>query len=283
MNYTLMSVLFIGGSLLYATLGVLLGRKLMRPRVAEGHNDVLVPIFLTAGVIYAVLLAFIVVAMWESYDNANANTSEEASILVPMYRQTMDFAPDKGEAMRELIRSYAENVVKQWEEFRATGNGGHEARLAVDRIIHLYGTLSPATKIKEIADAQFYSDFAQLMTDRNKRLLEAAESLSWVMWFASVGGGMVVVGMCFVLYMDRALMHYIMTSILSVMIGALLLVMAVLNKPFLGPLAISSEAFESSLVQFKLIDEDFAQIAKEAQASEAKPAAEAPAAKGHTD
>ena len=47
MNYTLMSVVVVGGSVLYALLGVFCGRKLMKHRVAEGHNDVLVPIFLT--------------------------------------------------------------------------------------------------------------------------------------------------------------------------------------------------------------------------------------------
>jgi len=263
MSYSLIGVLVLGGSVLYAVLGVLFGRKLMRHRVAEGHNDVLVPIFLTAGVIYAVLLAFIVVAMWESYDNAKANTAEEASLLVPLYRQSMDFSPQKGAEMRKLIREYGEGVVEQWEHFRVTGEGSASARLAVDRIIHLYGTLTPATKIKEIVDAQFYETFSSLMTDRNKRLLQASESLSWVMWLAAIGGGMIVVGMCFVLYMDKALMHFVMTSILSAMIGALLVVMIILDRPFVGPLGISPEPFDASLALFEKIDGDFKQIEDE--------------------
>jgi hypothetical protein len=253
----------------------------MRHRVAEGHNDVLVPIFLTAGVIYAVLLAFIVVAMWETYDNANANTAEEASLLVPLYRQSMDFSPEKGTEMRKLIREYGEGVVDQWEHFRTTGEGSASARLAVDRIIHLYGTLSPATKIKEIVDMQFYDTFSHLMTDRNKRLLQASESLSWVMWLAAIGGGMIVVGMCFVLYMDKALMHFVMTAILSGSIGALLLVMIILNRPFMGPLGLSPEPFEASLALFGKIDEDFKQIEEEeakAAAGTASAEAAAPAA-----
>jgi hypothetical protein len=277
MNYALISVLALGGSVLYALVGVFTGRKLMRHQVAEGHNDVLVPIFLTAGVIYAVLLAFMVVAMWESYDAAKANTAEEASLLVPLYRQTMDFSPEKGAEMRELVRNYAEGVIDQWEHFRVTAQGSSSARMTVDRIIHLYGTMSPSTPIKGIVDQQFYTTFSQLMTDRNKRLLQAAEALSWVMWLAAIGGGVVTVGMCFVLYMDRALMHYVMTGTLAAMIGALLAIMFVLNKPFQGPLGITPEPFETSLALFKLIDDDFKQIdSEEAKGAGAAPA-EAPA------
>lgn len=263
MTYILIGLAIVGGSILFAVLGVLLGRKLVHRHVAEGHNDVLVPMFLTAGVIYAVLLAFMIIAMWENYDNAAANTSEEASLLVPMYRQAMDLPAKEGTEMRELIRGYAEGVIHQWERFRTTAQGSTEARMNVDRMIHLLGRTEPTTKSQEIVQTQFFQTFSQLMTDRNKRLLQAAESLSWVMWVASVGGGVVTVGMCFFLYMDKAVPHVAMTSVLSALIGVLLLIMVVLNRPFIGPLGIEPEPFEASLKLFELIDSDFKQIETE--------------------
>src|SRR5579872_2818993 len=65
MSEGLYAVLFIGGTVLFGVVGVLVGRRIVRHHVAEGHNDVLVPLFMTAGVIYAVLLGFTVVAEWE--------------------------------------------------------------------------------------------------------------------------------------------------------------------------------------------------------------------------
>jgi hypothetical protein len=62
MSMVVYALLFVGGAVLYAVVGVLIGRKIVRHQVAEGHNDVLVPVFLTAGVIYAVLLGFTVIA-----------------------------------------------------------------------------------------------------------------------------------------------------------------------------------------------------------------------------
>jgi multisubunit Na+/H+ antiporter MnhC subunit len=260
MQWLLLGLLFVGGAVVFAVVGVTIARRFIRPIVAEGHNDVLVPLFLTAGVIYAVLLAFMVIAMWESYDAAKANTAEEASLLVPMYRQSMAMSPEKGGEMRKLIREYAEGVVGGWERFRETAEGTAKARMTIDRIIYVFGTLKPETKAEEIMDVQFLQTFSQLMTDRNKRLLHASESLSWVMWLAVAGGGMITIGMSFVLFMDRAVPHIVMTSVLAGLVGLLLLLMAVLNRPFVGPLGVQPEPFESALRLFVQIDDDFKNI-----------------------
>ena len=256
-GWVFLAIAFVGGAVAFAVAGALVSRTLIRHHVAEGHNDVLVPIFLTAGVIYAVLLGFMVVAMWEAYDGAHANTAEEASLLVPLYRQTEVIAPEKGVAMRGLIRTYAEDAIKGWPKFQTTGQGSPEARVTVDSMLKLYATLTPATKVRELAATQFLDTLSQMLLDRNKRLLQASESLSWVMWLAAVGGGMVTVGMSFVLYMDKPRPQAVMTSVLAALIGVLLFIMAVFNHPFQGPLAITPEPFESSIKLFDQIDGDF--------------------------
>ena len=78
----------IGFSIFYASSGVVLVRRIVHGRISEGHNDLPVPIFQTAGTIYAVLLAFSVIAVWQSYGAARENEAEEASTLATLYRQT---------------------------------------------------------------------------------------------------------------------------------------------------------------------------------------------------
>ena len=253
MSALVLAVLFIGGAVLYAVVGVLIGRKLVRRHIAEGHNDVLVPLFLTAGVMYAVLLAFMVVAEWESYDAAHANTAEEAALLVPLYRQTVVMAEENGDRMRKVIRSYAEDVIHGWEDFQA----GHRNTVAgkdVNDVFRVFATMTPATKARELIYAQFLETFSHVILDRNKRYLQASESLSWVMWLGAIGGGAVTVGMTFFLYMDRRWPHVAMVSIMAALFGTLLFMMAVLSRPFVGPLAIEPAPFETSLSVFDDVD-----------------------------
>jgi len=235
-----------------------------------------VPLFLTAGVIYAVLLAFMVIAMWETYDAAKANVAEEASLMVPIYRQSYAMSPEKGDEMRHLIREYGEGVIKDWETFRVTAKGSPQARYVANKIVAVFNTMEPKTKAREIATAQFMTTYSQFLLDRNKRLVQASESLSWIMWIAVIGGAMVTVGMSFVLYMDYPPPQYVMTSVLATGIGLLIFLMLVLNRPFVGPLGIEPEPYEASLQLFNLIDQDFKKIDAELSAGEHKAGEAAP-------
>ncbi|HEY5337285.1 MAG TPA: hypothetical protein VIJ85_03705 [Rhizomicrobium sp.] len=255
MNGLLLAIVFVGGAVAYAIGGVLLTRKYVHHHVAEGHNDVLVPLFLTAGVIYAVLLGFMVVAVWESYDAAHETAATEAATLVPLYRQTSDMAPIPGAKMRAVIRQYAEYVVSdEWKSLETTGHASEKARKASGDILRVYATLSPINKIREIIDAQFLSTYSDVLIERNKRLMQATESLSWVMWLGAIGGAVVVIGMSFIIYMDNWWPHVLMVCVMSALIGMLLFMMAVLSRPFVGPLALESAPFEASLKVFDDVD-----------------------------
>jgi len=253
MNGVITAVLFVGGFVLYAVVGASIVRKLIHHQIREGHNDVLVPLFLTAGVIYAVLLGFMVVGEWEAYDSAHTNVAEEAAILVPLYRQTTVMAPEKGAEMRQVLREYAEDVVKGWEGF-AAGHRNKQAGRDVNEVFRVFGTLTPATKARELIAGQFLENFSHLVLDRNKRYAQAAEKLSWIMWFAAVAGGVITIGMSFFLFMERFWPQLLAVSVMAALIGALLFTLAVLSRPFVGPLAIPPEPFEQALSVFDDVD-----------------------------
>jgi hypothetical protein len=73
----LLVIFAITGATAFATAGVWFGRRFLHKRLTDGHHEVLVALFQTGGTLYAVFLAFLVVAVWQSYDAARVNVAEE--------------------------------------------------------------------------------------------------------------------------------------------------------------------------------------------------------------
>ena len=95
----------------------------------------------------------------------------------------------------------------------------------------------------------------QIQSDRNKRTLQASESLSPAMWIATIGGGTLVLFMGLFLFMENLWPHILMQSTLSLLIASLLCIAYFFSTPFSGPLALHPDSFEHSLSVFSSVDQ----------------------------
>jgi hypothetical protein len=254
MNVLVMGLLIVGAPAILAALCVAAARMFLQGKVREGHNDVLVPLFLTAGTIYAVMLGFLVVVVWEAYGDAKGNVGAEASTLTTMYRMTNGMNPAELKPMREHIRAYTEAVAdKEWAIQAKTGGASPEARRQVAEIYREFAMMPRDVEMSSI-NREFLQQFSVVTAARNKRTLQAGEDVPWVLWFGLIGGAAIVVAMSCFLYMDRLWPHIMGSVVLTVLIGVLLFVTVILAKPFQGALALKAEPFEHSLSVYKAVD-----------------------------
>jgi hypothetical protein len=254
LNTFLLAILIIVAPAVLTGLCVLTARRFLHERVREGHNDVLVPLFLTAGTIYAVMLGFLVVVVWEAYGDAKGNVALEASTLTTMYRMTNGMDAAELKAMREHIRTYTEAVVgKEWEIQARTGGAAPEARRQIAEIYREFSRM-PADVGNSSINREFLQQFSDVTAARNKRTLQASEEVPWVLWFGLIGGATIVIAMSCLLYMDTWWPHMVMSGVLSLMIGMLLFITVILAKPFQGALALEPGPFEHSLSVYKAVD-----------------------------
>ncbi|MFA5079969.1 MAG: hypothetical protein WC541_10865, partial [Dehalococcoidia bacterium] len=68
---------------------VLLVRRLVDISKFKEHHDIAGPIFSTIGVIYAVILAFVLVIVWQDFDRAQNDAIQEANYFIDISRDVM--------------------------------------------------------------------------------------------------------------------------------------------------------------------------------------------------
>jgi hypothetical protein len=108
-------VLVIGGICLVALVGLELVQRLVPAESRQPHNDVAGFIYAALGVIYAVLLALVVIAVWEEYDAASETVEQEANAVAEIAWLADRLPEPEGAHIQELARSYAQDVIdEEW-------------------------------------------------------------------------------------------------------------------------------------------------------------------------
>jgi hypothetical protein len=180
---TALAIGIIGLSAFYAVAGVAIVRRFLHGRVREGHNDVLVPLFLTAGTLYAVLLGFLVITVWESCGEVKANAADEASTLATLYRQTNGMGSMQQRTLRGYLRQYAEAVAgDEWQIQAAIGGASPKARKALADIYRSFGSI-PRAETSSSISIEFLQTLRTVASDRKRRTLQASEGLPAVLWW----------------------------------------------------------------------------------------------------
>jgi hypothetical protein len=83
----------------------------------QEHTDVAGFIFAGVAVLYAVLLAFVVILGWETLSSARATTYSEADQLSNVYWISRSFPAPQGPAIEHLTLDYAHTVIdREWPE-----------------------------------------------------------------------------------------------------------------------------------------------------------------------
>jgi Na+/melibiose symporter-like transporter len=237
------------------TLAAMCGPVLMRRRIGlerlASNNEIAGFKFATVGVIYAVLLAFAVIVVWEKYSDAETAVIQEAGAAASLYRLTSGPGPEAA-ATRAALGTYLELAIGRDWPMMATEKASREVTQALDA---LYAAAVRQTENGSRESAIFVEMFKQLdaiTQARRIRLHIATGIVPGILWVVLFCGAVLTVGFTFFFGTENLPAQIMMTGILSAIVFMGLLVIVSIDHPFTGPVHISSEPL-------KTVAEDFAQ------------------------
>ena len=192
------SLLVVGATVLLSIAGTLLVRRLIGVEVLERHNEVAGFIYAVIGVVYAVLLGFAAITVWERYDRAQASVEQEANDLADLYRNAETFPSDVRIKLKDQIHDYVRlTVQKEWPSM-AVGKSRAEVWDAYIQLWRTYYQFSPGTDQEKTWYSQSLTKLNDLGDQRRMRLLSGrVGSVPVMMWVALLGTGAITIAFSF--------------------------------------------------------------------------------------
>jgi hypothetical protein len=249
------SSLLVGGTVLLSIAGTLLVRRLVGVEVLERHNEVAGFIYAVLGVVYAVLLGFAAITVWERYDRAQASVAQEANDLADLYRDAQTFPSDTRAKLGSQIRDYVRlTVEKEWPAM-ADGKSSPEVWDAYLRLWRTYYQFAPGTDQERTWYSQSLTKLNDLGDQRRMRLLMSRiGSVPAMMWVALLGTGAITIAFSFLFGTPNAVAQVVMSLGLAFMIVLVMVAIIALGEPFAGISRVGPQPFEQLEGMFKHLE-----------------------------
>jgi hypothetical protein len=250
----LLAVLVIAAWMTLAGAGVMLARPWVEARLGERHHDVVVPLFTTTATMYAIVVAFMVVVVWQRYTDADAANRQEAAVLVTLYRETLSMPSPLDDALRGHLRAYSTAVIdKEWPA-QAQGGSSRAVQDQLDQLYRDYLTRgTEQTGQPEVYQA-FLDNLNQLAALRANRVLSSRSSLPGTLSFGLIAGGVLTIANSALFIMQRRALQIVAAALMGAMIGLLLFVIMVLNQPYGGAVALAPTDFRYTQAVYSAVD-----------------------------
>jgi hypothetical protein len=226
--------LLVGATVFLSVAGTLLVRRWVAVEVLERHNEVAGFIYAVIGVVYAVLLGFTAIIVWEQYDKAQAALRGE---------------------LETQLRAYARLVIeKEWPAM-AEHKSIPEVWDAYTQLWRTYYQFQPENESEKIWYTVSITRLNDLGDQRRLRLLSSRlRGVPVIIWVVLLGAGAITIGFTFLFGTRNAAAQVVMSSGLALTIALVMLSIMALEQPFAGINRIGPQAFEHLEDTFKRLE-----------------------------
>ena len=238
---------------LLPTAAAMCGPVLIRRRIGlerlVSNNEIAGFKFATVGVIFAVLLAFAVIVVWEKFSDAETAVIQEAGAAATLYRLAAGPEPEAA-ATRIALGNYLRLAIERDWPMMEIGEESRETTLALNTI---YATTMQHTQTGSKHPAIFAEMLSQLDSitkARRTRLHLATGVVPGILWLTLYVGAVLTVVFTFFFGTKNLPAQVMMTGILSLLVFMGLLVIVSIDHPFTGSVHVGSEPLQSVVEDF---------------------------------
>jgi hypothetical protein len=245
------TILVVAAPTMIAMCGPLLVRRRIELERLTTNNEIAGFKFATVGVIYAVILAFAVIAVWEKFSEAEGLVTKEAGAAATLYRLSAGPEPEAAAAKAALNNYLTLAIDRDWP-LMAKEKGSRETMRALDALYAAILRLPETGLRKSASFGEMLKQLDEITEVRRARLYLAGGIIPTMLWVVLCCGAVMTIGFTFFFGTENLRAQMTMTGILSVIVFMGLLVILSFDHPFAGPVHVDAEPL-------RIVMEDFGQ------------------------
>lgn len=236
------ALLFVGFTWLGSMFVAPVFRLFVRSRT--GTNDIVGNVLSSFGVLYGILLGLTAVAAYQNWADVDARVNEEASAILSFGNDISAYPePIRGEITAKLQELVTITITEEWDQLREgkifIGTGG-----LVAEIRSLLVSFEPETKAQEIVHQEAIGHLNEFVEKRRFRIYSVTAGIPAVLWYVVFIGAIFSIMLIWLLDM-RFISQLFLGGLLAFFLGAMILMIARLDKPFQSADGVSPDAFRA--------------------------------------
>jgi Protein of unknown function (DUF4239) len=234
--------------------GLYIVRRLVPIDHLQKNHEVAGVTFGVLGAFYGLVLAFVIVAAWERFNQANTNAHAEATALESLYKIGAGLSEPTRTRLQSAVLEYTHRVIdREWPEMAT--NDYHAEK---GRSIKLWSTLlsDRTTDSRELLLLDKAIDqLAIIGESRNIRILFYDDDLPSVVWVVIYLGCAITIAFSYFFGSNMFRAQLVMNALFSILLGITILAILELAHPYQGVVTIPDEPFRYALARMQEVDD----------------------------
>ncbi|HEY2104604.1 MAG TPA: DUF4239 domain-containing protein, partial [Candidatus Binataceae bacterium] len=227
-------------------LGPALIRQSAKGLAQKEHHDVLGIMFSVAAAFYAVVLAFVIVAAWQNFQEAEEREQAESLALVELYVVSTKLPQPVGQSMVRAIRGYITDALTyEWSDTPQIKAGRGE-------LLHMFNdlvSLDPQGQKQGILYGKAMDQITKLFEARQQRILYSQNNIPGIVWIVIEFGALVTITLSFFFFTQHRLLQATISMLFAILVGLTIVAIYDLSHPYQGFSRIAPTGFKELLTE----------------------------------
>jgi Na+/proline symporter len=230
-----------------ALAGLRFVRKTYPAEVLKENHEVAAIIFNSFGLLYGVVVAFVVFVTWGGYDDAKKNLEMEANEADDIFYITKTFPDPARGIIQQGLMDYIASVYGDELERMSQGDISLHSNRAMARLITVFYQIDE----KSVPNRELYAESLKRLNNlaqyRRIRIFAGNDTVPLAVWLVLLVGGVITISYTYFFGMKNIKSQYLMTAALTVTITLILVLIYILDHPFTGTSKVTTEPLKQVL------------------------------------